>query len=203
MASTTFRLFTRRQFQYCSAPNHSYAGGLASFLLYSTKSKPPTAKMSLPKVFFDMAADNEPLGRITIEVSGSAIIFFPSRRFRLPNAFAEGAYRFLLLSSHGMRAFLSGWNFYHSETLGIDILLFFLFLRASLRRSPDALTMTGMIEIRKIVFDLYGICSSYILVSDIYNASIIFRQWLPYPVVCSVVTYGWNNVWMTPYFIAL
>lgn len=71
MASTTFRLFTRRQFQYVSAQAQqrpSYYAGLASLLSYSTKSKPPTVEMSLPKVFFDMTADGEHLGRITIEV---------------------------------------------------------------------------------------------------------------------------------------
>lgn len=70
MASTTFRLlFTScRQFPCRLVQTHSLAGGIASCLSFSTKSKPPT-KMSLPKVFFDMSADNEHLGRIIIEVN--------------------------------------------------------------------------------------------------------------------------------------
>ncbi|VVC45022.1 Cyclophilin-like domain,Cyclophilin-type peptidyl-prolyl cis-trans isomerase domain,Cyclophilin- [Cinara cedri] len=74
MASTTFRLFTScRQFQYRSSQTHSFAGGVASCLSFSTKSKPSTGKMSLPKVFFDMSADNEHLGRIIIELRNDIV----------------------------------------------------------------------------------------------------------------------------------
>jgi hypothetical protein len=49
--------------------------------------------MSLPKVFFDMAADGEALGRITIEASEDATYYFcifPSPTH--PNAFTVGAF---------------------------------------------------------------------------------------------------------------
>lgn len=79
MATAALRLFTRRQLQYCSAPKCSFAGGLAASVRssYSTKKVPPTNKMSLPQVFFDMTADGEPVGRITIEVSET--LFLDSR----------------------------------------------------------------------------------------------------------------------------
>lgn len=84
MASTTFRLFARRQFHCCSVPKQSLTGGFSSVLFYSTKSKPPTSKMSLPKVFFDMTADGEQLGRIIIEVNApTRNVFFPTRLFTM------------------------------------------------------------------------------------------------------------------------
>jgi len=42
--------------------------------------------MSLPKVFFDMTADGEQLGRITIEVSEDATNFFLVGLFSTVNA---------------------------------------------------------------------------------------------------------------------
>lgn len=84
MASTTFRLFTRRQFHCSSVAKQSLSGGFASVLSYSTKSKPPTSKMSLPKVFFDMTADGKPLGRIIIEVNApTRNVFFLTRVCRV------------------------------------------------------------------------------------------------------------------------
>lgn len=171
MASTTFRLFTRaRQFQYCSAPNHSYAGGLSSFLLYSTKSKSATTKMSLPKVYFDMAADGEALGRIIIEVSGYAKNFIhvecPTR-----------SYFFSTLYGWIRSFLLAGFQFFHSETREINIFVVSAFSHAFLLYWPDALIMTGISKSTIVfyAFDLYGISSSYVIVADVWKASNIHR----------------------------
>lgn len=59
----------------------SFSGVSGSSLLVQQVCNYAKKAMGLPRCFFDLTADNAPLGRVVIEVSGTRCIFLPWGNF--------------------------------------------------------------------------------------------------------------------------
>lgn len=67
MAQAALRLY-RQSFPRCSLQGHGIVPGVHWGLCVAVVSN-FSSKMGLPRVYFDMSADNQPVGRIVMEVS--------------------------------------------------------------------------------------------------------------------------------------